>query len=92
MKTISPNLCNLLIDQDTSTETTLLYVQNYILRAVDDHKAAALVLLDTSAAFDTVSNIYSAKLLMLDLKIWQKHTHTNTSLSTLTFPYVSYFC
>ena len=52
MKIIFPNLYNLLIDQDTA----LLCVQNNILRAIDDHKAVALVLLDLSAAFDIIDH------------------------------------
>ena len=39
-----------------STETAVLRVQNDILRAVDDGKCVFLVLLDLSAAFDTVSH------------------------------------
>ena len=39
-----------------STGTALLYVQNNILREIDDHKAVALVLLDLSAAFDTIDH------------------------------------
>ena len=52
MKIISPNLCNLLINQDTA----LLCVQNNILKAIDDHKAVVLVLLDLSAAFDIIDH------------------------------------
>ena len=37
-----------------STETALFHVHNNILRAVDEQKAVALVLLDLSAAFDTI--------------------------------------
>ena len=37
-----------------STETALLHVHYNILRAVDEQKAVALVLLDLSAAFDTI--------------------------------------
>ena len=37
-------------DQDTA----LLCVQNNILRAIDDHKGVALVLLDLNAAFDII--------------------------------------
>ena len=39
-----------------STETAILRVQNDILRAIDNGEAVFLVLLDLSAAFDTVSH------------------------------------
>lgn len=39
-----------------STETALVRVQNDILRALDEHNAVFLVLLDLSAAFDTVNH------------------------------------
>ena len=39
-----------------STETALLRVQNDILRAIDSGKCVFLVLLDLSAAFDTVTH------------------------------------
>ena len=39
-----------------STETALLRVSNDILQAVDNWKAACLVLLDLSAAFDTTDH------------------------------------
>ena len=39
-----------------STETALLLVQNALLRAVDTHGGAMLVLLDLSAAFDTIDH------------------------------------
>jgi len=39
-----------------STETAVLRVQNDILRAIDDGNCVFLVLLDLSAAFDTVSH------------------------------------
>lgn len=37
-----------------STETALMYVQNHLLHALDNRKEALLVLLDYSAAFDTI--------------------------------------
>ena len=39
-----------------NTETALVRVQNDILRAVDQHSDVVLVLLDLSAAFDTVDH------------------------------------
>ena len=39
-----------------STETALLHAHNNILVAVDEQKAVALVLLDLSAAFDTINH------------------------------------
>jgi hypothetical protein len=39
-----------------STETALLRVQNDILQGLDQHQEAALVLLDLSAAFDTIDH------------------------------------
>ena len=39
-----------------STETALLRVQNDLLKAVDTHGGAILVLLDLSAAFDTIDH------------------------------------
>ena len=44
-----------------STETALLRVQNDILRAVDRHEEAILVLLDLSAAFDTLDHVVLLK-------------------------------
>ena len=40
--------------QGHSTETMLVKVQNDILRSIDEHNCVALLLLDLSAAFDTV--------------------------------------
>ncbi|XP_072018284.1 uncharacterized protein [Amphiura filiformis] len=39
-----------------STETALTYVQNDILRAIDNQRAVLLLMLDLSAAFDTVDH------------------------------------
>ena len=37
-------------------ESALSHVHNNILRAVDDQKATALVLIDLSSAFDTIDH------------------------------------
>lgn len=42
--------------QGHSTETTLVKVQNDILRSIDERNCVALLLLDLSAAFDTVDH------------------------------------
>lgn len=39
-----------------STETAMLRIQNDLLKAVDQHQEAVLVLLDFSAAFDTIDH------------------------------------
>jgi hypothetical protein len=39
-----------------STETALLAVQDTLLKAIDNHKAVFLVMIDMSAAFDTVDH------------------------------------
>ena len=39
-----------------STETPLLCIQNYLLLAINKQKVSALVLLDLSAAFDTIDH------------------------------------
>ena len=39
-----------------SSETALIRVQNYILNAIDNNKCVILLLLDLSAAFDTVDH------------------------------------
>ena len=47
---------HLKINHLCSTETALLCVQNDLLQAVDTHGGAILVLLDLSAAFDTIDH------------------------------------
>ena len=42
--------------QGHSTETTLVKVQNDILRSIDERNCIALLLIDLSAAFDTVDH------------------------------------
>ena len=39
-----------------STETAVAVVHDYIVRAIDDGDVVAMVLLDLSAAFDTVDH------------------------------------
>ena len=39
-----------------STETALLYIQNDILNSIDQNKVVLIVLLDLSAAFDTIDH------------------------------------
>ena len=41
---------------ENSTETVLLYIQNDILSAQDSGELTALLLLDLSAAFDTIDH------------------------------------
>ncbi len=42
-----------------STDIALVWVQDALLRACDNHQAAVIMLLDSSAAFDTVKSQYS---------------------------------
>ena len=63
--------------QAHSTETALLRVQNDILTAVDEKKCVFLVLLDLSAAFDTVDHNLLLSFLELHVGL------TNTALGLL---------
>ena len=72
-----------------STETAVLRVQNDILESIDDGKCVFLVLLDLSAAFDTVShdtllNTLSARFGVQGSALaWIKSYLTNRSQSVL---------
>ncbi|XP_072018306.1 uncharacterized protein [Amphiura filiformis] len=57
-----------------STETALLRVQNDLLRAVDKHQEAVLILIDYSAAFDTIDH----KILIR--RLCQRYGITDTAL------------
>ena len=63
-----------------SCETALISVQNAVLRAADSGKVTALVLLDMSAAFDTVDH----KILITRMK--QMGVQWNLSKSNLRVP------
>ena len=52
---ITTNLASL-CSRHIALSTVPRRVKNDILRSIDDHKAVALVLLDLSAAFDTVDH------------------------------------
>ena len=67
--------------QGHSTETTLVKVQNDILRSIDERNCVELLLLDLSAAFDTVDHsILLSRLrhryLELTGKLLNGYTHT----------------
>ena len=55
--------------QHHGTETALLKVQNDILRALDEHNGVFLVLLDLSAAFDTIDHGILTNRLQTDVGI-----------------------
>ena len=67
-KSVAPQLNNCLMNDNLhenfqsaykvhhSTETVMVKVQDDILHAIDGNKAVALLMLDLSAAFDTVSH------------------------------------
>jgi hypothetical protein len=65
-----------------STETTLTRVQNDLLRAVDGKGGAILVLLDLSAAFDTID--HELLLEMLDVQMGVRGTALSWFRSYLT--------
>ena len=54
-----------------SPETALLRVQNDILRSMDNQKVTMLLLLDLSAAFDTVSHSILIRRLKDRIGVWQ---------------------
>ena len=66
-----------------STETALLRVRTDILRCIDDGKAVGVVLLDLSAAFDTVFFSFKPR------KVW--HTPLFHLLSYINLIHVTIF-
>jgi hypothetical protein len=57
-----------------STETAVLHVLSDILAAVDRGEFAALVLLDLSAAFDTVDHHILLNVCSVHLALWASRT------------------
>ena len=97
--TLFCDICSLTIDElyqsaykdHHSTETALVKVQNDILRALDHQKSVILLLLDLSAAFDTVNhNILLSRLksrfgIIGNAYNWYKSYLSNRTL-TVTVP------
>ena len=70
--------CQSAYRQGHSKETALVRVQNDVICAVGQHKAVLLVLLDLSAAFDTVNH-------QLLIKPLQQHGIRGTMYVALVF-------
>ena len=63
-------LIRVLVLKQHSTETALIRVFNDILVALDNHQEVVMVLLDLSAAFDTID--YSALFITPAMPLWDK--------------------
>ena len=59
-----------------STETAVLRVLSDLLQAVDSGDVAALVLLDLSAAFDTIDHAILCRSFGLTAMLWRGSSHT----------------